>query len=150
MPRIRPLQTLGGRIERRRKHLGLSVAEAARRAGVTRTTWHAWEKDTSIPDDRNHRLIEDFCEWEPGSVVAVLEGRASTPLMRATVTQLHPGVAHAPPEDVQVKELREDLIDMKIPDALVDFLVAKYIAEQNHDDITRKQRYLDIARAARG
>lgn len=42
-------KTLGSRIRNRRRELGLSASELARRAGVTRDTLHAWESDQSQP-----------------------------------------------------------------------------------------------------
>lgn len=142
--------SLGARIAEYRRHLGLSQAEAARRAGVTRNTWRAWETDAKTPDDRNHKLIEDFCEWEPGSVADVLDRRAPTPMHRASVIPLYPGVAHSPPhEDALVEDLRVELRAMKLPDALVEELIAEYLSERRDDDTRRHRRYLGIARAAR-
>lgn len=142
MPRSRPRPTLGGRIEHRRKQRGLSVSAAARGAGVNRKTWHAWERDTTIPDGRNHRIIEAFCEWEPGSVEAVLDGRAPVRRNLASVTELHPGDVHAPPDDDLVQELRA----MRLPEEFIDGLLEAYRSEKADDDTRRQQRYRDLAR----
>jgi len=48
-------QTLGQRIKQQRTNLGLSTAELARRAGVTRDTLATWENGTSTP--RANRLL---------------------------------------------------------------------------------------------
>lgn len=142
MPRSRKRLTLGGRIEHHRKQAGLSVAEAARRAGVNRKTWQAWERGDRIPDDRNHRIIEDFCEWEPGSVAAVLDGRLPVRRKVASVTELHPGVAHVPPDAELVSELHA----MGLPAEFIDGLIESYQSEKADTDIQRRQRYRDIAR----
>jgi transcriptional regulator with XRE-family HTH domain len=44
-----PTLTLGDRIGLVRRHLGLSSAEAAKRAGISRNTWINWESGRSIP-----------------------------------------------------------------------------------------------------
>lgn len=146
MPNRRSRLSLGGRIKARRLQLGLSVAEAARRAGVDRKTWSAWEKDASIPDDRNHRLIDEFCEWGAGSAQAVLDGRP--PRLRrpalATVTPLHPG--QVPPDDEFVAELR----DMGLSAQVLDSLIAAYWAEKAGADVQRQERYRNFAREAGG
>jgi transcriptional regulator with XRE-family HTH domain len=145
MPRSRPRLTLGGRIEHRRKQLGLSQAAAARRVGVSRTTWRAWEKDGWEPEGFNHARIEEFCDWEPGSVAAVLDGRAPTPLREATVTALHPGATRAAaPEDEFVTELRA----MGLPEQFLNDLIAAYWSEKDGEDVRRRQRYLNLAREA--
>lgn len=152
MARRRPRLTLGGHIRARRTQLGLSQVEAARRAGVTRATWCAWESDdparSAVPDDRNHRLIEEFCDWEPGSVVAVLDGGAPTPVRRAvaSVTELHPGTTLAPPDDELIRELRA----MELPEEFISNLIDAYRAEKAHADTQRHSRYLGIAREASG
>lgn len=46
---------LGQRIKQQRQRLGLSVAELARRAGVTRDTLAAWESGATTP--RANRLL---------------------------------------------------------------------------------------------
>ena len=48
-------QTLGQRIRTQRQRLGLSAAELARRAGVTRDTLAEWERDGTAP--RANRLL---------------------------------------------------------------------------------------------
>ncbi|MBK1669605.1 hypothetical protein CKO28_16320 [Rhodovibrio sodomensis] len=47
--------TLGQRIRTQRKRLGLSTAELARQAGVTRDTLSEWERDATTP--RSNRLL---------------------------------------------------------------------------------------------
>ena len=47
--------TLGQRIRTQRQRLGLSAAELARRAGVTRDTLSEWERDATAP--RSNRLL---------------------------------------------------------------------------------------------
>lgn len=70
--------TLGEQIATRRKALGISGSEAARRAGVHRLTWRAWEQNTSEPEDYNHDRIEKVLGWAPGSVVDARAGKQPT------------------------------------------------------------------------
>lgn len=71
--------TLGTHIQTRRTALTISQARAARIAHVSRTTWRSWEEGAT-PEDYNFPKIELVCQWEAGSVKAILEGRAPTPL----------------------------------------------------------------------
>lgn len=66
--------TLGKRIKVQRKRLGLSTAELARRAGVTRDTLAAWEAGTTTP--RANRLMTLAGVLE-ASVGWLLEGRGN-------------------------------------------------------------------------
>lgn len=146
MPGSRPQATLGARIALRRRELRLTVIDAARRAGVSHKTWRYWERDARRPEDVNHRLIEEFCEWEPGSVDAVLHGREPVRRDLASVTELHPGVAHAPPDDELIRELRA----MDLPEHFLNNLIAAYWSEKVHADTQRQHRYLGLAREASG
>lgn len=141
MPRRRTRLTLGGRIAECRIRRGVSQREAARRAGVNEKTWRDWESDKRTPEDWNHPVIEDFCGWAPGSVEAVLADRAPTPRDLATVTELHPGIAHSPPDDEFVRELREMFKPRPVPQDLID----AYWAEKADDDTRRQRRFLDEA-----
>lgn len=69
-----PEETLGQRITAQRKRLGLSLAELARRVGVTRETMAAWESGQSEP--RANRLLTTAGVLE-ASVGWLLEGRGS-------------------------------------------------------------------------
>jgi DNA-binding XRE family transcriptional regulator len=146
MAKSRARLTLGGHIEGRRRQLGLTQTAAARQAGVSRKTWRNWESDLKTPYDSNHRIIEEFCEWQPGSVAAVLEGRAPTLLRIASVTPIRPGLAHAALDDALVTELE----DMGLPPEYISTLVATFWAETAHADTQRVNRFLDHAREAGG
>ena len=74
---------LGGYIAERRRQLGLSQSRAATKAGVSRTSWVAWEKGTATPEDYNHVKIERALQWQPGSVDAILAGGDPTPIQMA-------------------------------------------------------------------
>jgi transcriptional regulator with XRE-family HTH domain len=65
-------QTLGQRIRQRRRELGLSTAELARRAGVTRDTLADWERDQTAP--RSNRLLTLAGVLE-ASIIWLLEGQ---------------------------------------------------------------------------
>lgn len=144
-----PRLTLGGHLVRRRTQLGLSQRRAAPIIGVARGTLRAWEKGAP-PEVFNYARIEAFCEWEPGSVAAVLEGRAPTPLRQATVTPLHPGIANAPPPDGDLAELVGEWRGMGLSEETVSVMTALYLSDKADDDTARRQRYLDIAREAGG
>jgi DNA-binding XRE family transcriptional regulator len=64
-----PGPRLGKLIEERRHQLSLTKAEAARRAGINRGTWHDAEtgtRTTMMPDTLN--LIDLALQWEPGTL----------------------------------------------------------------------------------
>lgn len=144
MPRSRGRLTLGGRIENRRKDLGLTQTQAARQTGVHRNTWRAWAQGAR-PDDSNHRAIEEFCDWAAGSVEAALEGRLPTRRQVASVTELHPGDAHAP-SDRELVALVAEWRDMELPAGFIDGLIEAYRSEKAAADTQRRERYRDIAR----
>jgi transcriptional regulator with XRE-family HTH domain len=58
--------------------MGLSQSRAAKLASVSRSSWIAWEKDTTTPEDYNHVRIETVLHWGPGSVASVLAGGVPT------------------------------------------------------------------------
>lgn len=146
MPRFRVAATLGERLAARRQRLGLSRLAAARQLGVNRKTWAAWESNESTPADRHHHVIEEFCGWTPGSVAAVLAGRAPTPAGQglASVTTLHPGAPPLGDDDELVRELRA----MDLPPEFLEGLLAAYAAEKHGADSARRARYLGLAREA--
>lgn len=148
MPRKSAPPTLGSCLSHRRRQLGLTQAEAALRADVARRTWFQWEKGVTIPNVANWPLIDDACEWERGSVAAVLGGGAPTPRRTAlaSVTQLRPADAGFPPDDETVTELRA----MFPPGPTLNSLITAYWAEKRDDDTRRRERYLGIAREANG
>lgn len=73
------LVSLGEQIRRRREEIALGQSDAARKAGVGRTTWLGWEKRGVTPERHRYVLIERALKWEPGSVEAVLEGGQPQP-----------------------------------------------------------------------
>lgn len=73
-------QRLGQAMRGRRLHIGLSVHEAARTAGVSRNTWSGAESAARQLTERNYAGIERALYWAHGSVAAVLAGRGPTEL----------------------------------------------------------------------
>jgi DNA-binding XRE family transcriptional regulator len=71
-------RSLGDHMSERRKRLALSQSRAAKLAGVSRTSWITWERDTATPEDYNHIKIERALDWEPGSVESIQAGREPT------------------------------------------------------------------------
>jgi Helix-turn-helix domain len=67
-------QRLGLFVVARRKELGLSIREAARRAGVMRPTWTGLEEGSRRTADYNFAAMERTLSWGPGSIEAVLAG----------------------------------------------------------------------------
>jgi hypothetical protein len=67
-------QRLGLLVVARRKELGLSIREAARRAGVMRPTWTGLEEGSRRTADYNFAAMERTLSWGPGSIEAVLTG----------------------------------------------------------------------------
>lgn len=66
--------TLGQQIATRRKDQRLSVSEAARRAGVHRLTWTAWESGKAAPVEHRYAAIESTLSWARGSVESIQNG----------------------------------------------------------------------------
>ena len=54
--------------------MGISQARAAVAAGVSRTSWVAWEKGIATPEVFSYVKIERALEWQPRSVEAILTG----------------------------------------------------------------------------
>jgi hypothetical protein len=71
-------QRLGLLVVARRKELGLSIREAARRAGVMRPTWTGLEEGSRRTADYNFAAMERTLSWGPGSIEAVLSGGEPT------------------------------------------------------------------------
>jgi transcriptional regulator with XRE-family HTH domain len=67
-------QRLGLLVVARRKELGLSIREAARRAGVMRPTWTGLEEGSRRTADYNFAAMERTLRWSTGSIEAVLAG----------------------------------------------------------------------------
>jgi transcriptional regulator with XRE-family HTH domain len=65
---------LGEHVRRRRVALGLSVARAARQAGINRATWAAVEDNSRETEPYNYGLIERALDWTEGSIEAILDG----------------------------------------------------------------------------
>lgn len=79
------------RLAGRRQELRLSQSVAARLAGVkSRMTWWEWEKGRRHPYDYNYPGIETAMQWEPGSVQAILDGGAPTPLPAVETPAVNP------------------------------------------------------------
>lgn len=71
-------RSLGEHVAARRNLLGISQSRAAKLAGVSRTTWITWERDTATPEDYNHIHIERVLDWVPGSVKSIFAGGQPT------------------------------------------------------------------------
>ena len=73
-------QTIKGRLKHWRKLANLSQAQAARLAGVARSTWQAWEDPArdALPDVAALAAVADGCRIEPGAALEwlVTEHRA--------------------------------------------------------------------------
>lgn len=73
-------QTIKGRLKHWRKLCNLSQAQAARLAGVARSTWQAWEDPArdALPDVAALAAVADGCRIEPGAALEwlVTEHRA--------------------------------------------------------------------------
>lgn len=73
-------QTIKGRLKHWRKLANLSQAQAARLAGVARSTWQAWEDPArdALPDLAALAAVADGCRIEPGAALEwlVTEHRA--------------------------------------------------------------------------
>jgi transcriptional regulator with XRE-family HTH domain len=82
--------TFGEKLTARRKQLSLSQSAAARKAGVDRMTWRAWELDKSTPQDYNDVRIEHTMKWAPGSVRAMLRGGDPTYIEAPSRTEDEP------------------------------------------------------------
>ena len=73
-------QTIKGRLKHWRKLCNLSQAQAARLAGVARSTWQTWEDPArdALPDVAALAAVADGCRIEPGAALEwlVTEHRA--------------------------------------------------------------------------
>lgn len=97
--------TLGAWLRERRQERELSRVEAARRASVSRQTWHAWESDKSLPQDQNYAAIDRALDWQRGSVAGYLAaGLAPTPIPE----EAEPGL-----DERQAEILRESFEELR-------------------------------------
>ena len=64
-------QTIKGRLRYWRKAAMLSQAQAAKLAGVARSTWQAWEDPArnALPDLAALAAVADGCRIEPGAAL---------------------------------------------------------------------------------
>lgn len=64
-------QTIKGRLKHWRKLANLSQAQAAKLAGVARSTWQAWEDPArdALPDVAALAAVADGCRIEPGAAL---------------------------------------------------------------------------------
>lgn len=64
-------QTIKGRLKHWRKLANLSQAQAARLAGVARSTWQRWEDPArdALPDVAALAAVADGCRIEPGAAL---------------------------------------------------------------------------------
>ena len=71
-------QTIKGRLRHMRKLCNLSQAQAAKAAGVARSTWQAWEAETrtALPDAAQLAAVADAARIEPAAALDWLIGGA--------------------------------------------------------------------------
>ena len=73
-------QTIKGRLKHWRKLCNMSQTQAAKLAGVARSTWQAWEDPArgALPDVAALAAVADGCRIEPGAALEwlVTEHRA--------------------------------------------------------------------------
>ena len=73
-------QTIKGRLKHWRKLANMSQAQAAKLAGVARSTWQTWEDPArgALPDVAALAAVADGCRIEPGAALEwlVTEHRA--------------------------------------------------------------------------
>lgn len=64
-------QTIKGRLRHMRKLCNLSQAQAAKAAGVARSTWQAWESATrtALPDAAQLAAVADAARIEPAAAL---------------------------------------------------------------------------------
>lgn len=69
-------QTIKGRLRHMRKLCNLSQAQAAKAAGVARSTWQAWESATrtALPDAAQLAAVADAARVEPAVALDWLVG----------------------------------------------------------------------------
>jgi transcriptional regulator with XRE-family HTH domain len=91
--------SLGQLVLARRKELGLSIREAARRAGVMRPTWTGLEQGSRRTADYNFAAMERTLGWAAGSIESVLDGGEPTPV-EEPVDGLAPGGADRDPAEL--------------------------------------------------
>ena len=69
-------QTIKGRLKHMRKLCNLSQAQAAKAAGVARSTWQAWEdaNKAALPDLAHLAAVADAARVEPAAALDWLIG----------------------------------------------------------------------------
>jgi DNA-binding transcriptional regulator YiaG len=62
-------ETLGDRLQRMRKRLGMGVSELATAVGVTRLQVYRWESDISCPTPRHMKSLAKLLGTTPGRLL---------------------------------------------------------------------------------
>lgn len=90
------------RVRLRRAELGLSMRQAAKRAGIDRSTWLHWERGETTPTVRSQGGLERVLGWAPGTVAAMLsrEGDYVDPVT---------GEEYVDPDERELWDLRHHL-----------------------------------------
>lgn len=88
-------RTLGTRIRDRRREIGLSASELARRAGVTRDTLHAWETDQSQPRANKLQMLAGVLGATVGWLIEGNQGCGPAPQTTPEVAALREQLGHA-------------------------------------------------------
>ena len=98
---------LGELVLARRKELGFSLREVARRSGLMRPTWTGLEQGTRRTAEYNFAAIERTLQWTPGSIDHALRGETPT-LLEAPVANSE----QAPQMDTGESVRWQDVIDV--------------------------------------
>jgi transcriptional regulator with XRE-family HTH domain len=102
---------LGELVLVRRKELGFSLREVARRSGLMRPTWTGLEQGTRRTAEYNFAAIERTLEWGQGSVDRILRGES--PTLSTVGVGLDRGTDHtAPDADPKASVRWQDVIDV--------------------------------------
>lgn len=128
-------ERLARMVKKRRTALGLSVSEAARRAGIDRATWTSLEDRARATQDRHFGAVERTLGWATGDCETILAGGSPT-------------LRDAQPAQEDVAERRAELISLSVEQFVARFRGAESVF-LDAGDPAKADRWLRNALAER-
>lgn len=135
-------ERLGRLVYERRRALGLSIARAARDAGINRATWTAIEDASRDTETYNYGPVERVLGWASGSIDDILDG--GEPTLQIPTSVAEPEMARpaeTPTPQVEDEAIVKVMQSDKVPESEKPRIIAILIADRERE----QQRRLALA-----